>query len=214
LEVADLQLDEIRSILLSERETGRLLAIPRDLYPSTDQDLQALLDEVYASEDPFSDSVRVLIERIGSIRETLHDLFVLRSEKILTLARTQEEGQYIDRDELKRLLPEEREMFDTVIMAIGQSRCRLIPTAIARAGMNRAQAAEESERCAQIIATEEKAASEIALSRVLTDMEPFMGVDGRIYQLRHEDIVTLPLRNAEVLCERNIVMNIRPSALQ
>jgi len=35
-----------------------------------------------------------------------------------------------------------------------------------------------------------------------------MGVDGRIYQLQQEDIVTLPARNAEVLCERNIVMSI------
>jgi DNA replication factor GINS len=48
------------------------------------------------------------------------------------------------------------------------------------------------------------------LSRVLSDMDPFMGVDGRIYHLQQEDIVTLPLRNAEVLCERNIVLNINP----
>jgi DNA replication factor GINS len=41
-------------------------------------------------------------------------------------------------------------------------------------------------------------------------MEPFMGVDGRIYALRQEDLVTLPERNAEVLCERNIVLNINP----
>jgi DNA replication factor GINS len=73
---------------------------------------------------------------------------------------------------------------------------------------------EESDRCAEISATEKQAVSEIALSRVLLDMEPFMGVDGRIYDLRREDIVTLPLRNAEVLCERNIVFTIKPSALQ
>jgi DNA replication factor GINS len=41
-------------------------------------------------------------------------------------------------------------------------------------------------------------------------MDPFMGVDGRIYHLLQEDIVTLPQRNAEVLCERNIVLNINP----
>jgi DNA replication factor GINS len=52
------------------------------------------------------------------------------------------------------------------------------------------------------------AGPDYVLSRVLTDMEPFMGVDGRIYQLHREDMVTLPLRNAEVLCERNIVLKI------
>jgi len=44
----------------------------------------------------------------------------------------------------------------------------------------------------------------------MDNMEPFMGVDGRIYHLMKEDIVTLPRRNAEVLNERNIVLNITP----
>ena len=48
------------------------------------------------------------------------------------------------------------------------------------------------------------------VSRVLQDMEPLMGVDGRIYHLQREDLVTIPERNAEVLCDRNIVLNINP----
>ena len=43
--------------------------------------------------------------------------------------------------------------------------------------------------------------------RVLEDMESFMGIDGRIYTLSKGDIVTLPERNAAVLSERNIVLN-------
>jgi DNA replication factor GINS len=46
------------------------------------------------------------------------------------------------------------------------------------------------------------------LVRALEDMESFMGVDGRIYSLSKGDIVTLPERNAAVLSERNIVLNI------
>ena len=204
-----MHLDELRSILLSERETGRLLAIPRDLYNSAEKNLEALLSEVSACDDPFSDRARVLIERVGSIRETLHDLFMLRSEKILALARTQEEGQYVERDELKRMLPEEREMFDSVMLAISHSRCRLIPVPAAGAGVSRVEAAAEAERCAAVLEAQ-PAGADYVLSRVLSDMEPFMGVDGRIYQLLGEDVVTLPLRNAEVLCERNIVLNINP----
>ncbi len=204
-----MHLDELRSILLSERETARLIAIPRDLFHSTEKNLASLLEEVYANEDPFSDKARILIERVSSIRETLHDLFMLRSEKILTLARTQEEGQYVDRDELKRMLPEEREMFDTVGLAISHSRCRLIPVPAPGAGVSRAEAAIEAERCADVLEAQ-PAGAEYVLSRVLSDMEPFMGVDGRIYQLHREDLITLPLRNAEVLCERNIVLNINP----
>jgi DNA replication factor GINS len=46
------------------------------------------------------------------------------------------------------------------------------------------------------------------LVRVLEDMESFMGIDGRIYTLSKGDILTLPERNAAVLSERNIVLNI------
>ena len=49
-----------------------------------------------------------------------------------------------------------------------------------------------------------------SLVRVWVDMEPFMGVDSRIYELRSGDIITIPKRNAEVLAERNIVLNINP----
>jgi DNA replication factor GINS len=200
-------LDELRTILISERETGRLLHLPQDLYESTGKDLESLLSEVYANEDPFSDKARILIERVSSIRETLQDLFLLRTEKILALARNQEEGHYIDREELKRMLNEEREMFDAIVLAIGHSRCRLIPsTTVARPGH---PATIPGESCEEIL-EEVSAVPEFVLSRVLADMEPFMGVDGRIYQLRHEDLVTMPARNAEVLCERNIVLNINP----
>jgi DNA replication factor GINS len=45
------------------------------------------------------------------------------------------------------------------------------------------------------------------LVQVLEDMDSFMGVDGRIYTLSKGDIVTLPERNATVLSDRNIVLN-------
>jgi DNA replication factor GINS len=46
------------------------------------------------------------------------------------------------------------------------------------------------------------------LVHVLEDMDTFLGVDGRTYSLTKGDIVTLPERNAAVLSERNIVLNI------
>jgi len=41
-------------------------------------------------------------------------------------------------------------------------------------------------------------------------MEPFMGIDGRTYEMEAGDILTLPSRNAQVLVERDIVLNIHP----
>ena len=76
------QLDELRSILLSERETGRLVQVHSDLFTSAMKEVGALRKEV-ESEDPFSDRSQMKIERVNSIRETIQDLFRIRAEKIL-----------------------------------------------------------------------------------------------------------------------------------
>ncbi|MCU0632030.1 MAG: hypothetical protein MUC66_03515 [Methanolinea sp.] len=204
-----MHLDELRILLLSERETGRLVQIQKDLFVSTGRGLEALYTDLYACEDPFSDEARVLIERISAIRETLSDLYRIRAEKILSLARTQEDGQHIDREELKKLLPEEKDMFNQVVLALEQARCRLVEGSMPRAPGHPGRE-REGEPCAAVLVQDAVEQPRFVVSRVLQEMEPFMGVDGRIYQLHREDLVTLPERNAEVLCERNIVLNINP----
>ncbi len=204
-----MNLDELRIILLSERESGRLVQIPQDLFSSAKKNLDELYTELHDHSDPFSDEAQVLIQRITAIRETLLDIFHIRAEKILSLARTREDGHHIDRDEFKRLLPEEKEMCDLVVQALGQARCRLVegitpPT-------HAPPSSGEKAPCAPVTGSNGvPPASHFVVSRVLQDVEPFLGVDGRIYDLRREDIVTLPGRNADVLCERNIVLNINP----
>ncbi|MDI9633667.1 MAG: hypothetical protein QFX32_06375 [Methanolinea sp.] len=201
-----MNLDELRVILLSERESGRLVQIPHDLFSSAQEVLARLHEELRACSDPFSEEAQVLIQRINAIRETLHDIFRIRAEKILTLALSQEDGHYVDREETKRLIPEEREMCDLVVQALATARCRLLEQAAPRPS----PAAPGTPGATAVPAPAQHAAVPFVVSRVLRDVEPFMGVDGRIYDLKREDIVTLPERNAEVLCERNIVLNINP----
>jgi DNA replication factor GINS len=202
-------LDELRILLLSERETGRLVHIQRDLFVSAGKSLEELYTSLYAIADPFSEEARVLIERITAIKETLSDLYRIRAEKILSLARTQEEGSYIDREELKKLLPEEKDMFDQVVLSLEQARCRLVEGVLPRGSPHQGKE-RDGEPCATVVSQDLQDLPRFVVSRVLQDMDPFMGVDGRIYQLQREDLVTLPERNAEVLCERNIVLNINP----
>lgn len=210
-------LEELRTILLSERETGRLTSIPPDIFETTKTELEELTSDVHANEDPFSDRTRVLIERASSIRETLQDLFRTRAEKILTLSTGHIEGHPLEKDELKKMLPAEREMFDTVTGAIAKNREICIITrhdhmTIASGVKEFSVAGDETtgEPAPGSGETAPMPGQGYILARVLDTMEPFMGVDGRIYHLMKEDIVTLPRRNAEVLNERNIVLNITP----
>ena len=114
------KLDDLRSILLSERETGRLTAVAPDIFEKGHAELAAITKKVYAFEDPFSDEARSLIDETLAIRETLQDLFAIRSRKILALTVMHAEGNYYDREEVKRMIPAEKEMFEQITASIEQ----------------------------------------------------------------------------------------------
>jgi DNA replication factor GINS len=221
-----MKLDDLRSILLSERETGRLTSVSPDLFEKGHAELAAITKKVYAIDNPFSDEARALIDETLAIKETLQDLFAIRSRKILALTMMHAEGNYYDREEVKRMIPPEKAMFDQITAGIEQCQEVLLHNAPhvthaplplfteTEAAMDEADPAEDGEPVPEdlprIPAPAPKGAivHPCTLVRVLSDMESFMGVDGRIYTLSKGDIVTLPERNAAVLSERNIVLNI------
>lgn len=221
--------DDLRSILLSERETGKLLQIAPDIFDRTHTEIAELLKKVYAIEDPLSDEARALIEETIAMKETLHDLFAIRSRKILALALMHAEGNYYDREEVKRMIPSEREMFDRVTSGLEACQNVLlhnqkqplvpVPAAVSpatvpdedegEAAYEEAPPAAEGDAKPPAPAPLPAAAPTLTppylLVRVLGDMDSFMGVDGRIYSLAKGDIVTLPERNASVLSDKHIV---------
>jgi len=218
-----MKLDDLRSILLSERETGRLTAVAPDIFEKGHAELAAITRKVYAFEDPFSDEARALIDETLSIRETIQDLFAIRSRKILALTIMHAEGSYYDREEVKRMIPAEKEMFEQMTASIEQCQGILlhnishtlnaprhaVPAADAKSSGPEPCEVEEADGEPGMLQNPAKPVSHpCVLVHVLEDMESFMGVDGRIYTLAKGDIVTLPERNAAVLSERNIVLNI------
>jgi len=236
-----MNLDDLRSILLSERETGRLTSVAPDIFDKGHTELAAITKKVYAFEDPFSDEARSLIDETLSIRETLHEIFSIRTRKILALTMMHAEGNYYDREEVKRMIPAEREMFEQSTAAVEQSQRVLLQNQPHAALTTPPRAVPELPRFENIDmigSSDDHEESEVvsyadepvapgreplpvaggtvpapivhpcALVRVLEDMDSFLGVDGRIYTLSKGDIVTLPERNAAVLSERNIVLNI------
>jgi DNA replication factor GINS len=213
-------LDDLRKALLSEREAGKLTPLGPDFFERTHTTLHAIRERVQASEDPFSDDVQKLILETKSIEQTLFDLFTIRVGKIVSLAESQAKGQYIDREEIKRMISPELEMFERISAAISACQRRLV--------RDREQATlplepevppHEAPERSPVPAGESfparpapvSPAPAYALVRVLADMDAFMGVDGKTYDLERGDIVTLPERNAEVLVERNIALNMNLS---
>jgi DNA replication factor GINS len=206
-------LDDLRIIMLNERESGRLSEVPPNLHDEIRGHVASLQEQVYGSADPFSDKAQTLIEEVKAVLEVVNDIFRIRSRKILSLALVQVEANATDREELKKMLPAEREMFDGIIRELEKGKAALSAQVPRGAPTGAAPVGVEVPGEHGTPGTAEAPQEPVVLVRILSDMEPFMGVDGRIYRLKAEDVVTLPSRNAGVLIDRNIALNIMPEKL-
>ncbi len=217
-----MQLEDLRLIILNERESGKLSEIPPDMYKRARVHLASLYRKAHteaASLDTFlSEEAHGVLEEINSIGETRNDIVSLRLRKILMLALVQSETRKADRTEIGRMIPEERALFDEITAALESCRLNILEGPEGAVSPPGEQAPEPGEIPAaaedayvEEDAQPESSPHEMAVVRILQDTEPFMGVDGRVYNLAREDVVTLPAPNANVLCERNIALNIRLS---
>ncbi len=202
--------EDLFLVLMNERESEKLSEIQSDIFNHTRVYLEGLYGQLHQLEDPLSDQARSVIEEINYIRDTVRFVFYRRSWKILTLACKQVENYYQDKDEMRRMLSAEREMLEQVTAAILKCRECMLESRLDLAAGAPELPAEVPPIAQDEEESDDAAAPPINLVRILSDVDPFMGMDGRIYHLEREDIATLPVKNAEVLCSRNIALNIRP----
>ncbi len=211
-----MELEDLRLIVFNERESGKLSDLQQDIFSQGRKLLDGLYREARSIDNFLTDRGRNVLNESVSVEETLQEIVHIRSKKILKLAVNQTENSYVDRDEIKRMLPAERAMFEEISAAI--ERCRVELLSVESAWETAADLTEDEE----VPATPEPASlpdqpaapeneSGYALVRILEDIDSFMGIDGRIYNLQKEDLITLPEKNADVLKERNIALNIRIS---
>ncbi|WP_214020597.1 DNA replication complex GINS family protein [Methanoculleus sp.] len=210
-------LEKLRQMLLDMHHSGRLSHIEPGLYEDARAYVEKLKADYYGLKNPLeSRAGSLLIEEIGSVTDTVQEIFSVRTRQILDLAFQQMEGQYTDKEEARKMLPAERAMYGQIIDAIEGCREALVHGETYPFGSDGAAAVDRLDEVDGIPASEVPAApaprpvqSPYALVHILSDMESFMGVDGRTYALERGDIVTLPENNADVLCEHDIALNIR-----
>lgn len=220
-------LNDIRLIVWNEKESGKLTDIPGDLFKNGKKNLEEIQAGIHGCADPLSEEAAELLDQYHSTSETLNTIIKLRLKKILKLAEAQIEERYYDKEEMKLMLLPEKTMFEAVCREIGVCRGTLlgesggdtaaapeIGVASLQTGSERPLDFEEDTFFDDVPsptpeAAEEKTMEEIAVVLVKQEVPAFMGLDSRTYTLSEEDVVTLPKGNAEVLCERNIALNIR-----
>ncbi|MDN7025164.1 DNA replication complex GINS family protein [Methanoculleus sp. FWC-SCC1] len=211
-----MDLEKLRQILLDMQHSGRLSDVPHTFYDDTREYLDLLKSAYYALEKPLEtgEGYRIMDET-RNVNDIVQEIFSIRTRQILDLAFQQFDGQYVDRDESRKMLQAERMMFQQVVDAVEQCRRTLVSgeefsTAGAAASLLPAEEQEvHIQERKKPAARQKSPAAPYALVHIVQDMDSFMGVDGRVYRLEQGDIITIPEQNADVLCERNIALNIR-----
>ncbi|BBL69185.1 hypothetical protein [Methanoculleus chikugoensis] len=211
-------LEKLRQMLLDMQHSGRLSYIDPGLYDDARAYVEKRKTDYYDLKNPLESRMgSLIIEEIGSVTETVQEIFSVRTRQVLDLAFQQAEGQYASKDEARKMLPEERAMYERIISAIEECREALVHGEAAPFGGDDAAAVGRSDEADGIpeprgtpaVPAPRPARSPYALVHIRSDVESFMGMDGRTYVLKMGDIVTLPENNADVLCEHDIALNIR-----
>jgi DNA replication factor GINS len=141
-----MNLEELRSVQRAERQKDSLQHLPDSFYADVADYIAQLKDErqraVAAADDPFSDDVRQLTDRIEATTEVANALYERRVGKVVKHASFAAADMAAD-DE--GLTTEERELFDDLVARIRENRETVLATLEgAREGSSTTQAAPDS----------------------------------------------------------------------
>lgn len=212
-----MNLDELRSVLDEERETGTIQPLRPTFYAEARSFIEELETErdrlADESDEPFSDpEVGRLSDRLDSARGVLEAIFENRVGKILSHGATAATGDATDTPELTR---EEIVLYETVVEAIRETRAAAITgeTAVTDDGAGaESEPTPEPEASADPPTEEVESRDEPRIDRltvrITADVGTILGLDEREYELSPGDVVSLPAENARALIERDAAKGI------
>jgi Uncharacterized protein conserved in archaea len=196
-----MNLEQLRAIARKEREKDSLQALREGFY----QEVATYLDELRSrrdaaaedATDPFDDpTVSRLSDEIETAREIITAVYERRTGKLVKQASFHAAGMTTA---VEGLTTEEQGLFDDLVGRM-QTHHRAItetidmPAAADPADETPPEPADTSGPDAE---------TERLTLRITADVGPILGVDEREYDLRRDDLVTLPTPNAQPLLERD-----------
>ena len=165
-----------------------------------------------------------------SLREYIRDIYTARTRKIMFLALASSNGEEINREELRQMVPGERRLFDVIYESAAACRKTLLdgkPTLettayqfvpqgpqenaspLTEPANDAAQFADDEGDEGTIAPGAEQAPEEYRVVAVQESIQEFQDFSGRLYSLSPGDIVSMPAQMADILCKDNKALSIR-----
>lgn len=224
--------NELKNVLRDEA-SSTLKSLHPGFYRDVEKYLKELEEELTKIDNPRSVEFKMLDNELQSAITDIEIIFMRRIRKIIDYARTNAFSSMPPTQDMSKLLPEEKKVYDAVLTAINSARSELlIPILDPQAAINKAKKeasrnikddatekipgtvnAESSEHKDADMPSETSNKDEIGKSninkefvvvRILEDLPTFKAMDNRNYTLHAEDVVVLPTLNAKGLIKRNV----------
>jgi DNA replication initiation complex subunit (GINS family) len=188
-----MDIKDLREIHRKERMSPYLSHVGRDFY----REVKACIREMDARlEEAKGDKSRlaVLLGERETLKNTIMDIFEIRERKIVTNALYYaKSGEEV---ELENLTTEEAGMLRDICDIINGYRKDLLEGLLSGEGDVKIRPPPKKERPLDA----DRQETEYLTVRILQDLPPLSGIDGKVYgPFKTEDVVTMPRKNASIL---------------
>ncbi|MDY0385632.1 MAG: hypothetical protein RBT65_00595 [Methanolobus sp.] len=223
---------ELKSVL-REESSSALKSLHPSFFPDVEKYVKELEEEIHRINNTRSVEAKMLDAELQSALTDIEVIFIRRIRKIITSATTNAFSSKSPSQDMSKLLPEERKVYDAVLTAINTSRKELIePILDPQANRSRENTCSENDELdpqekeelqteqhedGQQITTNPKNErrnkdeigksninKEFVVVRILEDLPTFKAMDNRNYTLHAEDVIVLPALNVKGLIKRNV----------
>ncbi|HJJ55905.1 MAG TPA: DNA replication complex GINS family protein [Methanocorpusculum sp.] len=224
-----ISLSKLHEYILDERKKT-LTTIPPSLYQNINTKINSLVTDANKIKDPFSPEFQSIMNERESYKEYLHILYELRTQKIFSLALAKANGDTIDNESIKSMIPNEKALYESIykttiackqalidgkeIKSIS-STCNLEmnsnnndPNTSSSTSISSDDIISE-ELIDQVTQNELEASNEpYNVVMIKQDIDEFQDINGKCYNLCSGDIVSLSSVISKILCDNNIALNI------
>jgi len=199
----------LRKVQQAEQATAVLTKLETGYYRDVAAYLRALETSVASERQP--QKSRVFSEELANTRKLVAGIYELREKKIVAAALVAARGGVPD---IKNLAEEERPLYESLLQAIARARQDVLAeespepesTTPAPEPPKRPPPATSSPPVSSEVS--KARANPHPMLRVTQNMPPFVGTDLRVYELRTDDVLTLPAEMAAPLLKRGVLVTI------
>jgi len=188
----------LRKTQQMEKNSPVLTELKTDFYNVLSEYLKNLNNRL--ERETSSQKQILLKDEIQNTKKIATNIYEQREKKILLAVISKARGGNPD---LKNMIDVEKNLFDPVLNLMLDSRKKILEIKTKENKSNNTKTVEPKEK------TEEKQENSNPIVRVTQDIPEFIGTDEKKYNLRNNDVVSLPKDMSDMLSKRGVVEKIK-----